>query len=120
MVVPYTHEPFTDFSVEENKFKMLDALKEIGKGLGKEYPLIVGGKRITTEDKIVSVNPANKEEIIGYVSKSNKKIAEKAMAVADGVFEPWRKSDPKLRADILFRSAGIEIGRASCRSIVCG
>jgi len=107
MVVPYTHEPFTDFSVEENKFKMLDALKEIGKGLGKEYPLIVGGKRITTEDKIVSVNPANKEEIIGYVSKSNKKIAEKAMAVADGVFEPWRKSDPKLRADILFRSAAI-------------
>lgn len=107
MVVPYTHEPFTDFSVEENKFKMLGALKEIGKGLGKEYPLIVGGKRITTEDKIVSVNPANKEEIIGYVSKSNKKIAEKAMAVADGVFEPWRKSDPKLRADILFRSAAI-------------
>lgn len=107
MVVPYTHEPFTDFSVEANKNLMLDALKQIETDLGKEYPIIIGGERITTEDKIVSVNPANKEEVIGYVSKANKEIAEKAMKVADKTFETWRKSDPKLRADILFRSAAI-------------
>ena len=75
MVVPYKHEPFTDFSVEENKKKMLDALKQIETDLGKEYPLIIGGERITTDDKIVSVNPANKKEVIGYVSKANKEIA---------------------------------------------
>src|SRR5699024_12695918 len=46
-------------------------------------------------------------EIIGVVSKANKDIAEKAMKVADETFESWRKSDPKVRADILFRSAAI-------------
>ncbi|MEC5423111.1 L-glutamate gamma-semialdehyde dehydrogenase [Virgibacillus sp. C22-A2] len=107
MVVPYKHEPFTDFAIEENKQLMLDALKQIESDLGKDYPLIIGGERITTEDKIVSVNPANKEEVVGYVSKATKELAEKAMQVADKTFESWRKTDPKFRADILFRSAAI-------------
>ena len=36
MVVPYTHEPFTDFSVEENRKKMSEALKNIEAEVGKE------------------------------------------------------------------------------------
>lgn len=107
MVVPYKHEPFTDFTLEENRQEMLNALKKVEADLGKEYPLIIGGERITTEEKIVSVNPANKEEVIGYVSKANKDLAEKAMQVADSTFETWRTSDPKFRADILFRAAAI-------------
>ncbi|CDO04259.1 1-pyrroline-5-carboxylate dehydrogenase [Oceanobacillus picturae] len=107
MVVPYKHEPFTDFTVEENRQQMLEALKKVEADLGKEYPLVIGGERITTDDKIVSVNPANREEVIGYVSKANKELAEKAMQTADKTFETWRKSDPKLRADILFRAAAI-------------
>lgn len=107
MVVPYTHEPFTDFTVEENRKDMLAALKKIEADLGKEYPLIIGGKRITTDDKIVSVNPASKKEVVGYVSKANKELAEEAMKTADQTFETWRKSDPKFRADILFRAAAI-------------
>ncbi|WP_047983127.1 L-glutamate gamma-semialdehyde dehydrogenase [Ornithinibacillus californiensis] len=108
MVVPYTHEPFTDFTVEENKQQILEALKKVEADLGKEYPLIINGERIFTEDKIVSVNPSNKEEVIGYVSKANKELAEKAMKVADEKFQNyWRMSDPKFRAGILFRAAAI-------------
>lgn len=107
MVTPYRHEPFTDFTIEENKRAMEEALKKIEADLGKEYPLIINGERIFTEDKIVSVNPANREEVIGYVSKANKEIAEKAMQAADANFEWWRKSDPNMRADILFRAAAI-------------
>src|SRR5699024_11058747 len=113
MVVPYKHEPFTDFTVEENKNEILEALKLVEADLGKEYPLIIGGERVTTEEKIVSVNPANKEEVIGYVSKANKELAEKAMQVADETFKTWRKSDPKFRADILFRAAAIVRRRKS-------
>src|SRR5690625_168221 len=107
MVVAYKHEPFTDFSVEENRRQMEEALKNIEKDLGKEYTLIINGERITTEEKIISVNPANKEEVIGRCSKANHELAEKAKQVADETFETWRKSDPKLRADILFRAAAI-------------
>ncbi|HLS60188.1 MAG TPA: L-glutamate gamma-semialdehyde dehydrogenase [Virgibacillus sp.] len=108
MVIAYKHEPFTDFSIEGNKQLMLTALQEVEKGFGQEYPLIIGGERVTTEEKIVSVNPANREEVIGHVSKSNKEIAERAMQVADETFKnSWRKSDPAFRADILFRAAAI-------------
>lgn len=107
MVVEYKHEPFTDFTIEENRRKMEEALKKVEAELGGEYPLIINGERITTEEKIVSVNPANKEEVIGYVSKASKELAEQAMQVADETFEWWRKSDPSMRADILFRAAAI-------------
>ncbi|NLY79947.1 MAG: L-glutamate gamma-semialdehyde dehydrogenase, partial [Lysinibacillus sp.] len=71
-MIPYEHEPFTDFSIEENRKKYFDALKKVESELGKEYPLIIGGERITTEEKITSYNPANKTEVIGRVSKANK------------------------------------------------
>ena len=107
MVVPYKHEPFTDFSIEENKVALEEALKKVEADLGKDYPLIINGERITTEDKITSVNPANRNEVIGVVSKADKELAEKAMKVADDTFETWRKTDPVFRADVLFRAAAI-------------
>src|SRR5690625_6512300 len=105
MVVEYKHEPFTDFTIEENRRKMEEALKKVEAELGGEYPLIINGERVTTEEKIVSVNTANKEEVIGYVSKANKELAEKAMKVADETFEWCSKSNPRQRSDILFRAA---------------
>ncbi|MFC0273196.1 L-glutamate gamma-semialdehyde dehydrogenase [Metabacillus herbersteinensis] len=107
MVVQYKHEPFTDFSVEGNKKAFEESLQLVESYLGQNYDLVIGGERISTEDKIVSVNPANKEEVIGTVSKANQEIAEKAMQVADSTFQTWRKSKPEMRADILFRAAAI-------------
>lgn len=107
MVVPYKHEPFTDFTVAENKEALENAIKQVEMNLGGEYPLIINGERITTEEKIISVNPANPDEVIGIVSKANKENAQHAMEVADETFESWRKSDPVFRADILFRAAAI-------------
>jgi 1-pyrroline-5-carboxylate dehydrogenase len=107
MVLPYKHEPFTDFSIEENRKAIEEAISYVEGEMGKEYPLIIGGERVTTEDKIVSVNPANKSEVVGTVSKANQELAEKAMKVADSTFETWRKSKPEMRADILFRAAAI-------------
>ncbi|GEL76696.1 L-glutamate gamma-semialdehyde dehydrogenase [Tenuibacillus multivorans] len=107
MVQPYRHEPFTDFSVEENKKEMEEALSQVKQELGQEYPLIIGGERIYTDSKIESANPAKKDEVVGYVSKADKELAEKAMQVADETFGWWRKSTPEMRADILFRAAAI-------------
>src|SRR5699024_3131365 len=77
MVVPYKHEPFTDFDIPENRQEFEAALKQVESELGQEYPLIINGERVTTEAKIVSVNPANKDEVVGTVSKADKEIADK-------------------------------------------
>ncbi|QHS24188.1 L-glutamate gamma-semialdehyde dehydrogenase [Virgibacillus sp. MSP4-1] len=107
MVVPYTHTPFMDFSNEVNRKQQEEAIKQVEAELGKEYPLIIGGERYYTDDKLVSRNPANKEEVVGKVSKANQELAEKAMQTADETFKTWRKTKPEMRADILFRAAAI-------------
>jgi 1-pyrroline-5-carboxylate dehydrogenase len=107
MVVPYRHEPFTDFTVEENRKAFEAALEKVENELGKDYDLIIGGERVSTEDKIVSINPTNKEQVVGRVSKANQELAERAMKVADKTFDTWRKWDPVARAGILFRAAAI-------------
>ncbi|MTH54202.1 L-glutamate gamma-semialdehyde dehydrogenase [Bacillus mangrovi] len=107
MVLPYKHEPFTDFTDESNKSAFEKGLATVESYLGKDYDLIVGGERISTEDKIVSINPAKKDEVIGRVSKASRDIAEQAMKAADEAFQTWRKTKPEVRADILFRAAAI-------------
>ena len=58
-----------------------------------------------TENKIVSINPANKEEVVGTVSKATQDHAEKAIQAAAKAFETWRYTDPEERAAVLFRAA---------------
>jgi 1-pyrroline-5-carboxylate dehydrogenase len=62
---------------------------------------------VTTDEKIVSYNPADKQEVIGRVSKANRDLAEKAMQEAVTAFESWKKVKPEIRADVLFKAAAI-------------
>ena len=107
MVQPYRHEPLTDFTVEANREAFLAALKKVESELGRDYPLVIGGERVMTEDKITSINPANKAEVIGRVAKATKELAERAMKTADEAFRTWSRTSPEARADILFRAAAI-------------
>ncbi|RBW67425.1 L-glutamate gamma-semialdehyde dehydrogenase [Bacillus taeanensis] len=106
-ITGYKHEPFTDFTIEENKHLFEEALTFVNSQLGKPYPLVIGGERITTDENTVSINPANRKEVIGTVSKANKELAEQAMQTALSTFNTWKKHDPEERANILFRAADI-------------
>ncbi|PAC67404.1 1-pyrroline-5-carboxylate dehydrogenase, partial [Enterobacter cloacae] len=105
MTTPYKHEPFTDFSQEENRQAFEQALAKVTESLGQTYPLVINGERIETADKIVSINPAKKEEVVGTVSKAGKEEAEQAIQAAAKAFETWRYTSPEERAGVLFRAA---------------
>jgi 1-pyrroline-5-carboxylate dehydrogenase len=107
MVQPYKHEPFTDFTIEENRQAYLKGLTTVEGYLGQDYDLVIGGERIATEDKIVSYNPSNTEEIVGTVSKASRELAEQAMQAAVEAFKTWKKTKPEVRADVLFKAATI-------------
>jgi 1-pyrroline-5-carboxylate dehydrogenase len=107
MVQPYKHEPFTNFKDDKNKQEYLEGLRTVEGYLGRDYDLLIGGERIATEEKIVSFNPANKEEVIGAVSKADRELAEKAMQAAVEAFKTWKKAKPEMRADVLFKAAAI-------------
>ncbi|QQK79582.1 L-glutamate gamma-semialdehyde dehydrogenase [Salicibibacter cibi] len=107
MVVSYTHEPFTNFQNSNNIAEYEAALHLVKSELGKEYPLIIGGERVTTDEKIVSINPSDKNEVVGTVSKANQALAEQAMEKAQEAFKVWSGWDPEARANVLFRAAAI-------------
>ncbi|EMR05159.1 1-pyrroline-5-carboxylate dehydrogenase 1 [Bhargavaea cecembensis DSE10] len=106
-MIPYKHEPLTDFTNEENRRAYEQGFEVVKEYLGQEVPLIIGGERIYTDEKMENFNPSNREEIIGYVSKATQEHAEKAMQVAQETFKTWRKVKPEVRADVLFRAAAI-------------
>ncbi|WEY88325.1 L-glutamate gamma-semialdehyde dehydrogenase [Bacillus subtilis] len=107
MTVTYAHEPFTDFTEAKNKTAFGESLAFVNTQLGKHYPLVINGEKIETDRKIISINPANKEEIIGYASTADQELAEKAMQAALQAFDSWKKQRPEHRANILFKAAAI-------------
>ena len=55
---PFVTEPFYDFRNEENARRMRAAIAKVRGQLGREYDLIIGGKRVRTTEKLKSLNPS--------------------------------------------------------------
>jgi 1-pyrroline-5-carboxylate dehydrogenase len=107
MRTEFRNEAFTDFTKEENAQAMRAALEKVGKELGREYPLVIGGERITTESKLESFNPANRTQVVGRFNKATKELANRAVESAAEAFKTWRNTPAEKRADLLFRVAEI-------------
>lgn len=103
----FKNEAFVDFKVEANKKAMEAAIAQVKEELGREYPLHIGSSKIVTEDKIISINPGNVDEVIGYVSKADAALAEQAMQEALRAFESWKKVPARERAEYLFKAADL-------------
>lgn len=101
----FRNEPPTDFSKPENRSRMEAALKKVAAELGREYPLLIGGKEVRTEDKLRSINPSRPSQVVGIFSKASKELAARAVEEADKAFQHWKRTSPEHRAEILFRTA---------------
>jgi 1-pyrroline-5-carboxylate dehydrogenase len=100
---PFKNEPFFDFTKEDNVRKMRAALDKVRGQLGREYDLIIGGKRVKTTDKIKSINPAKPSQIVGLHQKAGKDQVEPAMQAALRAYESWSRTSVEERAALLFR-----------------
>ena len=103
----FQNEPFTDFKTPENARAIQSALSAVAGQLGREYDLIIGGRRIKTEGKIRSVNPARPAQIVGIHKKAGAEQAEQAMAAALSAFESWSRTSAEERASLLLQAAKI-------------
>jgi len=54
-----------------------------------------------------SINPANRDEVIGIVPKSGREDVDQAVKAARGAYEAWRFTPAPRRGEILFRAAEI-------------
>ncbi len=102
---PFKNELLTDFSKPANRKAMEKALARVKAMLGKEYPIVIGGEEILTDDKLKSINPSRPNEVVGLFSKANPELANKAIETAAAKFEEWKWVVPKKRAEYLFKAA---------------
>ena len=56
----FVNEALVDFTQPVNQEKMRVALQAVAESLGQEYPLVIGGQRVWTEEKIASYNPSQR------------------------------------------------------------
>ncbi|NLM50883.1 MAG: L-glutamate gamma-semialdehyde dehydrogenase [Clostridiaceae bacterium] len=107
MIKVFVNEPELDFSIEENKKAMEEALALVHTQFGKEYPLYIDGEKIFTEKKIKSINPCKKEEVVGYASSASREQADAAIRAAYKAYDTWRFVPQQVRCDYLQRLVGI-------------
>ncbi|HEX4924746.1 MAG TPA: proline dehydrogenase family protein, partial [Bdellovibrionales bacterium] len=78
----FQNEALLDFTKEENRRGMTEAIKKVRAQLGQKIPLVIDHKEILTGKNLDSVNPANPGEILAHVSLASQDDAEKAVQSA--------------------------------------
>jgi 1-pyrroline-5-carboxylate dehydrogenase len=101
----FTNEPFLDFTDPSVAHAMRDALATVKGKLGQEYDMVIGGKRIRTEGKIVSTNPARPTEVVGVHQAADESHVEVAMRAAQAAFATWSRSAVSERVGLIRRIA---------------
>lgn len=104
---PFGNEPFADFSLDEVRENFVTSLTRAKGLLGKTYPLFINGKKVTTEELLPSINPANPSEIIGHVCQASTAEIDMAIEAGRDALPGWQQTPPEERAQYLFKTADI-------------
>ena len=104
---PFQNEPYTDFSIPENRRRMEAAQEKVHSQLGREYQLLIAGERATSGATFRSVNPARPAEIVGVHQKATAEQAAGAIDTSWQFFPEWSRSAPADRIAMLVKAAAI-------------
>lgn len=107
MLPEFRNEPLVDFSIEENRRRMREALAHVKSQFDREYPLFIDGKEVHSARTFQSYNPADKEQPVGTFHKAGRKEVDMAIDAAQRAFESWKRVDPKERANVLLKAAAL-------------
>ena len=102
---PFSNEPVADFSKASNREAMERALREVRGQLGREYDLLIAGRREKTGDLLKSLNPSRPSEMVGAHNKATAAQAKEAVEAAHAYFPEWAAVPAETRARILLRAA---------------
>lgn len=101
----FKNEALTDFSKPETRNAMLAALQKVKAEFGREYPLVIGGERITGLKTFDSINPSHKDQLLGKFQKGTRAHVEQAIEAGLEAFESWKRASVDVRAGVLLKAA---------------
>ena len=104
----FRNEPLIDFSRDEAAARaMRAAIEKVRSELGREYDLVIGGRRSRTSGKIKSINPARPSQVVGIHQKAGTEHAGPAVEAALAAFESWKRTPVEERAGLLLRAGDL-------------
>jgi 1-pyrroline-5-carboxylate dehydrogenase len=104
---PFRNEPYADFTQPDVRRAQLDAVEKVRAELGREYPLLLAGERLTTGNLLRSTNPARPGELVGAHHKADAELARRAVDRAVAAFHGWSHTLAEERVAMAVRAAGI-------------
>jgi len=103
----FSNEQVTDFTRPANREAMEKALADVRTQLGREYDLLIAGRREKTPDKLKSVNPSRPSEVVGIHSKATAAQAKEAVEAAYAYFPEWASTPAETRVEMLLEAAAL-------------
>jgi 1-pyrroline-5-carboxylate dehydrogenase len=101
----FRNEALTDFTKADNQAAMELALAKVAGEIGREYPLVIGGERITGLKTFESINPARKDQVLGRFQSGSREHVERAIEAGWNAFESWKRQSVDVRAGVLLKAA---------------
>ena len=97
----FTNEPLTDFSIEENRAAMQQAIADVRDEFGHTYPLVINGKSSESRSSLSSRNPSDTSEVVGHVAAASADQAADAVDGAKRAFAQWSTMETENRCEYL-------------------
>jgi len=108
MVPEFANESLTDFAKSvPDRQAMEAALREVKGEFDRQWPLVIGGQRVTTSAWIESRNPCQKEQVVGRTARAGQGEAQRALDAAWDAFANWSTWQPAERARLLLKAAAL-------------
>jgi len=104
-LAPFHNEPYADFSEPSIRRSMQEALRRVRTELGREYDLLIAGRRLRKSEKFVSLNPSRYAEQVGIHQMADQDDAAGAVEDAWAFFPEWSRTPAEERARLLLRAA---------------
>jgi RHH-type proline utilization regulon transcriptional repressor/proline dehydrogenase/delta 1-pyrroline-5-carboxylate dehydrogenase len=103
----FANEPHTDFARPGARVRFGAGLLGVRARLGADLPLVIGGERMDTAERVVSVNPSRASEVVGRVAAAGPAEIDRAVGAALRAFPGWRDAGVDARAETLGRVAAL-------------
>lgn len=100
---PFRNEAYSDFSAAGPREEYEQALETVASKLGGHVPLIIGGRPVATDDRIVSVDPARPDVVVGTTGSASRAEAQLAIGAAKAAFRDWSRRPAGERAEMVHR-----------------
>ncbi len=96
----------TMFNPPEELHQQFEAsLGKLKANLGQEYPMLIGGKDVTADEKFEDRTPINTELVLAVMQKGNEKHAQLALEAARKAFPAWSHTPWQERIKLLRKAA---------------